>query len=250
MQGKLSGIYKNEKYNMNLKGKVAIVTGASGGIGEATANLLSLKGVRVVLASRHPAKKFPNSLFVRTDMTKFADIKHLVAKTMDHFGRIDILVNNAGRGYDAAVEYLDVKKFQEIFDLDVVGPLRAMQLVIPHMRKIGGGAIVNISSATALMSLPNMGGYSALKRALVGLSLTANEELKTDHISVSVIYPYSTKTDFEKNTLKGKEIPVVWDGSGNLPPPDPPQRVAQKILEAIKTGRPEIIVHEGMGKLQ
>lgn len=203
---------------MNCKGKVAIVTGASGGIGEETAKLLSRNGAKVVLAARSKhkllslSKTIPESFAVRADMTKPADIKNLVATSMDHFGRIDILVNNAGRGYDGAIEYLDMKLFREIFDLDVVGPLLAMQLVIPHMRRVGGGAIVNISSATALMSLPNMGGYSALKRALAGLSLTANEELKTDRISVSVIYPYSTKTDFEKNTLKGKEVPVTWSG--------------------------------------
>jgi short-subunit dehydrogenase len=240
---------------MNPKGKIAIVTGASGGIGKATAMLLSQKGAKVVLAARSKdkllklAETIPESFVVVTDMTKPADIKNLIGKTISHFGRIDILVNNAGRGYDGAIEYLDHRKFQEIFDLDVAGPLLAMQLVIPCMRRVGGGAIVNISSATALMSLPNMGGYSSLKRALAGLSLTANAELKKDHISVSVIYPYITETNFEKNTIKGKEIPLTWEGGGNLPPPDPPQRVAEKILEAVNTAKPELLVHEGMGEL-
>jgi short-subunit dehydrogenase len=238
-----------------MKGKIAIVTGASSGIGEAAAKLLSRKGARVVLAARSKdkllnlAKTIPDSFVVVTDMTKPADIKSLITKTIGHFGRIDILVNNAGRGYDAAVEHIDIKKFQEIFTLDVVGPLLAMQLVIPHMREVGGGAIVNISSATALMSLPNMGGYSALKRALAGLSLTANEELKKDHISVSVIYPYMTKTNFEKNTIKGKEIPVAWDGGGNLPPADPPEHIAKLILKAIETGTPSILAHEWIAKM-
>jgi short-subunit dehydrogenase len=94
-----------------------------------------------------------------------------------------------------------------------------------------------------------MGGYSSLKRALAGLSLTAAEELKKDHICVSVVYPYITDTDFEKNTIKGKQISVHWEG-GNIPPADPPERAAQKILEAIRTGAPEVFVHEWKKKAQ
>jgi short-subunit dehydrogenase len=240
---------------MNLKGKVAIVTGASSGIGKATAILLSQKGVKVVLAARSKAKlleltkALPDSFVVVTDMTKPGDIKNLIVKTIDHFGRIDILVNNAGRGYDAAVEFTDIKRFQEIFTLDVVGPLIAMQQVIPIMRKQGKGAIVNVSSGTALMSLPNMSPYSSLKRALAGLSLTAHEELKRDHISVSVVYPYTTDSDFEKNTLKGKEIPVDWGRAGDIPPMDSPGHVAEKILEAIETGKPTVYALEWLKKL-
>ena len=221
---------------MDIKGKVAIVTGVSSGIGKVTAQLLREKGATVVGVSRHGP--------VVADMTKLADIQKFVADAVKQYGRIDILVNNAGRGYDAAIEFTDTKTLQGIYELDVIGPLLAMQAVIPVMRKQGGGAIVNISSATALMALPNMGGYSSLKRALVGLSLTAAAELKKDHITVSVVYPYSTDTNFEKNTVKGKEIPFAWSGGGNLPPPDPPERVAAKILEAIETGKEEIIVHE------
>ncbi len=226
---------------MNCKGKVAIVTGASSGIGKATASLLTIKGAIVVGVSRHGS--------VVADMTKPRDIEKMVKYTIEHYGRIDILVNNAGQGYDAAIEYTDIKTLQEIFTLDVVGPLLAMQQVIPFMRKQGGGAIVNISSGTALMALPNMGGYSSLKRALAGLSLTANEELKKDHISVSVIFPYSTDTNFEKNTIKGKEISVDWGGGGNLPPPDPPEHIAKLILQAIETGAPSLVAHEWFKKM-
>ncbi len=226
---------------MNPKGKVAIVTGTSSGIGKATAQLLAQKGATVVSVSRHGP--------VVADMTKPHDIERVVKNTIKRFGRIDILVNNAGRGYDGAIEYLDPEKFQDIFNLDVVGPLRAMQLVIPYMRKVGGGVIINISSATALMSLPNMGGYSSLKRALAGLSLTAREELKEDHITVSVIYPYITDTNFEKNTIKGKEIRISWDGGGKIPPADPPEHIAKLIVKAIETGKPEFIAHEWMKKM-
>jgi short-subunit dehydrogenase len=239
---------------MNVKGKIAIVTGASSGIGLATAKLLSRNGAKVVLASRslsqlqELSKKIPDSLVIQTDMTDETQIKVMVAKTIEHFGRVDILVNNAGRGYDASIEDTDPNTFRELFNLDVVGPLLAMQLVIPYMQKQGGGSIVNISSGTALMALPNMSAYSSLKRALVGISLTAREELKNDKISVGVVYPYITLTDFEKNTLKAKvQEEEDWSSDDpNFKPPDTAEYVAEKILEAIESGEAEIFVHDWM----
>ena len=238
---------------MTIQGKVAIVTGASSGIGEAAARLLSEKGASVVLAARSKAKllkmskAFPDSFVVVTDMTKAAEVRSMVEKSMKHFGRIDILVNNAGRGYDALTEHVELKKLHELFDLDFVGPLIAMQAVIPIMRKQNGGSIINISSGTALMVLPHMGAYSSLKRALVGLSLTAREELKNDHINVSVIYPFMTATNFEKNTMQSGP-PMAWEGGGSMPDIDPPELIAEKVIDAIETGKPEIFAHGWMKK--
>ncbi len=240
---------------MELKNKIVIVTGASSGIGKATAKLLDEKGAKVVVAARSTkklqelAKQLHNALAITADMTNPADIRHMVKKTIDCFGRIDILVNNAGRGYDATVEELDMDKFRYIFSLDVVGPVLAMQEVIPYMRRQKEGAIVNISSGTALMALAGMGGYSSMKRALVGISLTAREELKNDHISVSVVYPYITATDFEKNTLKTlRKKDEEEGGNFELPPGDPPEFVAELILDAVKTGKAEIVAHDWIGK--
>jgi short-subunit dehydrogenase len=174
----------------------------------------------------------------------------MVKAVKEHFGRIDILVNNAGRGYDASVENTDVKALREIFELDYVGPLIAMQEVIPVMKAQDGGFIVNISSGTALMALPNMSAYSSIKRALVGLSLTAAQELKKDNIVVSVVYPYSTLTEFEQNTIKGTETEAPHpSGAGFTPPPaDTAEYIAEKIVEGIKTGQPQIFAHEWMEK--
>lgn len=229
---------------------VAIVTGASSGIGEATARLLSEKGVRVVLAARSAgklqklARALPSACMVVTDMTKPRQIRALVQKTVKKFGRIDVLVNNAGRGYDAPVEFINPKRFHDIFDLDVVGPVIAMQEVIPVMRKQGGGSIVNVSSGTALMILPEMAAYASLKKAIAHISLTAREELADDHIAVSVVYPYVTDSNFEKNTLK--DHVAVWDGEGLPRPPDAPEYAAQKILEAVRKGEAEVFAHEWM----
>jgi short-subunit dehydrogenase len=138
---------------MSVRNKTAIITGASSGIGLATAKLLGKHGAKLALVSRSKEKlerhsrELPNSLAVPADMTKISEIKEMVEQTEEHFGRIDILINNAGQGYDAPVEKIDSDIFHRIFDLNVVGPLIAMQQVIPLIRKQGGGAIIYISSA-------------------------------------------------------------------------------------------------------
>jgi short-subunit dehydrogenase len=241
---------------MDVSGKVVIITGASSGIGLATAKLLAAHGAHLVLAARSTQKiealqrEIPHSIAITTDMTKTADVKTMVTQTLTHFGRVDILINNAGQGYDAPIERTDLELLEHIFHLDVVGPLVAMQQVIPPMRKQKGGAIINISSGTALMHLPNMGAYAAMKRAIADISLTAREELKQDHVIVSVVYPYMTLTDFEKNTIKDSSLPKEDEGGdGPFHPPDSADYVAHKILEAIQSGDAEIFPHEWMKKI-
>lgn len=240
---------------MDVQNKVVIVTGASSGIGLATAKLLVGHGAKLALVSRSKEKleklsrELPNSIAITADMTKIPEIKRMVALTQERFDRVDILINNAGQGYDASVEKTDIDTFHYIFNLEVIGPLVAMQQVIPIMRKQGGGAIINISSGTALMYLPNMSAYSASKRALAGISLTAREELNGDNIIVSVMYPYITLTDFEKNTIREspadeKELEV----SGPFPA-DTAEHVAQKILEGIESGEAELYAHDWMKKM-
>lgn len=239
---------------MKIKDKIVIVTGASSGIGQATAKLLTKHGAKVALVARSKeklemlAKKLPNSLPIPADMTKENEIVGMVKKVKDYYGGIDILINSAGQGYDATVEDINIDTFNDVFNLDVVGPLVAMQQVIPIMRKQGGGMIINISSGTSLMFLPGMSPYSSLKRALVGVSLTAREELKKDNIIVSVVYPYITLTNFEKNTIKDlDEVREASEQSRSAPyPPDSPEYVAKKILDGIKSEQAQIYAHEWM----
>lgn len=240
---------------MEVKGKVAIVTGASSGIGLATAKLLSSKGAKLALVSRSKdkiealAKELPNSIAIPADISKVDEVTGMVKRAYEHFGRIDILVNVAGQGYDVPVEKTDIKVFHYIFDLDVVGPLVAMKEVIPIMRKQGGGAIVNVSSGTALMYLPNNGPYAGLKRALAHISLTAREELKGDNIAVTVVYPYITLTDFDKNTIKEaslqaqEETPEAREAFSKA---DTAEYAAQRIVEGIESGEAEVFAHDWM----
>jgi short-subunit dehydrogenase len=235
---------------MDVKDKTAIVTGASSGIGLSTARLLSKMGAKVALVSRSKEKleklssEIPNSIAVQADMSRVFEVKRMVKEVNDRFGKIDILVNNAGIGYDALAEKIDVDTFHYIFDLDLVGPLAAMQQVIPHMRKQGGGAIINISSAVALMTLPNNAPYASIKRALAVLTLTAREELKNDNITVSVVYPYITLTDFERNTIRDVPVPESELEPHGPFPPDSADYAAQKIVEGIESGEAEIFAHD------
>ncbi len=237
-----------------LSGKVAIVTGASSGIGRATARLLAEKGARVALISRSRenleklSRELPGSRAFPADMTKGSEIERMVTDTIECFGRIDILVNNAGRGYDTPVEKIDIGTFRYIYDLNVLGPIIAMQKVIPVMRNQGGGTIVNTSSGTALMDLPGMSPYSSSKKALANISLAARQELVNDRIIVSVVYPYITSTDFERNTIRAVPVPEDKMEPVGPYPADSAEFVAEKIVSGIISGEAEIFSHEWMGK--
>ena len=244
---------------MNIADKVVIITGASSGIGLATARLLARHRAKVALAARSRDKlnqlaaELPDSFATPTDMRSVEDIGNMTEKVLRHFGRIDVLINCAGRGYDAPLEQIDIDQYRELFELDVVGPLIAMQSVIPTMRKQGGGMIVNISSGTSLMYLPNMSAYSSVKRALNSITLTAREELSKDNIVVSVVYPYITLTDFDKNMLGVENDDFQQfeaDVNTNLPPPDSAEYVAGRILEVIETEKPEQFAHDWMKDLR
>jgi short-subunit dehydrogenase len=241
-----------DRNTSGLSGRVAIVSGASSGIGRATARLLAQEGVRVALVSRSQEKleklsrKLPGSRAFPADMTKIPQIRRMVKEVQEHFGRIDILVNNAGRGYDAPVEKIAIGTFRYIYDLNVMGHVVAMQQVIPIMRRQGGGTIINISSGTALMNLPGMSPYSSSKRALAGISLAALQELEKDHIVVSVVYPYITLTEFERNTIRATPVPEEPVEPTGPYPADSAEFVAEKIVAGILSGDAEIYSHDWM----
>jgi short-subunit dehydrogenase len=227
---------------MNIKNKIAIVTGASGGIGLSLARALELRDARVVLAARSLdtlkklEQEIPNSYAIKTDMRKEEDIKNLIKKTKEKFGRVDILINNAGQGMRSPVEKINIDDYKNILELNVFGVLRAMQATIPIMREQGGGLILNVSSMVSKNYFPELAAYSSTKYALNSLSLTAREELKKDNIIVSVFHPKMTATDFGKNSAG-----VKYDSSAGRPgmSVDTPDQVAEQIVKQIESEEPE-----------
>jgi short-subunit dehydrogenase len=237
---------------MQIKDHVFVVTGASSGIGLSTALALSERGAKVALLARSSdalqklAQQLPGSLPVTVDMTDFDRVRDAIQSVHRHYGRVDGLINNAGRSYAASIEEIEPALFDEIFHLNVLGPIVAMQAVIPVMRAQGGGSIVNINSGTAFMTIPQYSVYSASKRALVGFSLTARGELEKDRIVVSEIYPFITATNFGKNRM-GR--PVRGGPAASYADGDKPEFVAALILQAIEEGQAQYFANDRLRKM-
>lgn len=228
---------------MDVVGKVCIVTGASSGIGAATARLLSASGAHVVLAARRAeriqalAAELPGSLAVVTDVTVSAEIERLVARSLDTFGQVDVLVNSAGQGLHVPLELLDPADLRAVLELNVVAPLVGMQAVLPAMESVSGGAIVNVSSATSLRIFAGLGGYSASKAALNMLSQVGRVELASAGVVVSVVYPSVTATEFHQHLRAGGMA-----SEARTIKPDPPELAGQAIMMAIRTGEAHVLV--------
>ena len=235
---------------MDVRNKVVLVTGASAGIGLATARRLSAAGAKVALAARSAdalerlAKELKEAgheaLAVPTDMRSLDQVKRYVDEAFRHFGRVDILVNNAGQGMAAPVESASFQDFQSIIELNVYGPVRAMQAVIPLMRQGGGGVIANVSSMVSKMHIPGLGAYAATKAALNLLSETARFELERDGIKVLTVFPRTTATDFGRNSIGDQRLRQHQrSAAASSNPVDTPDHVAGRILLALETETPE-----------
>ncbi|MCB9077348.1 MAG: SDR family oxidoreductase [Anaerolineaceae bacterium] len=238
---------------MEVQNKVVIITGASMGIGAATARVFAEAGAKLVLAARSAdklaavAQSLPpqaETLIVPTDVTDPAQVRALIAQAFEHFGRIDILINNAGRAVAGWITTVDPDHYRQIIELNMLGPLHGIQAVVPKMKEQGGGVIINISSNVSKMAIPGIGTYASTKYALNGLSLTARNELAADNIRVVLFHPGMTATDFGKNAVFEENM-GNWRPSGDqpMPTPDSAEDVARKILEAAisepaETGMP------------
>lgn len=237
---------------MNIEGNVFIVTGASSGIGLATTQLITKKGGKVALLARSEeklvelSKTLKDSFPLKVDMTDWNAVRSAISEVHRHYGRIDGLVNNAGRSYAASIEEIDPEHFDEIFHLNVLGPIVAMQAVIPIMRNQKLGTIVNVNSGTAFMVIPEYSVYSSSKRALVGFSLTARQELEKDKIVVSEVYPYITATNFGKNRMGN---PASGGPASNYGAGDTPEFVAEIILRAFEEGDAQYFANDMIRQL-
>jgi short-subunit dehydrogenase len=226
---------------VEIRDSVVVVTGASSGIGAATARAASAAGARVVLAARREdrirelAAALDRAIAVSCDVTDQAQVTALAQAALDAFGRIDVLVNNAGQGLQAETEQISLDDLRGILELNLVAPLAMMQAVLPTMRRQGAGTIVNVSSGTTFADVPGTGGYVASKIALERLSAIARNELEGTGVTVSVMIPFATNTEFLSAIRAGRSDAEAMTAGATF---DTPEQVAEAILELIESGEP------------
>jgi short-subunit dehydrogenase len=231
-----------------LTGRVAVVTGASMGIGEAIAKLFADSGASVVLLSRDTARAeaararvgHPDrTLALSCDVRNREEIDRVLSLTLHHFHRIDIWINNAGHGLLDSVASMDPTAFRDMFDTNFFGTVAAMQAAIPVMRDQGSGTIINISSVAGHIPLPYHAAYSATKFAMNAIGKGARVELKDAGINVLTVCPGFVATDFAANVVRGKETRVVRPASARG---ISAERVARAVLRGYLGKKREVIV--------
>jgi NAD(P)-dependent dehydrogenase (short-subunit alcohol dehydrogenase family) len=234
-----------------LEGTIAIVTGASSGIGQATAERLAVAGYNVYGTSRRGAQSGQRSFeMLPLDVTSDASVEAAVTEVMRVEGHIDLLVNNAGFGVaPAGAEESSIDQARSIFDTNFFGIVRMTRAVVPHMRRHGSGRIINIGSVLGFLPMPYGALYAATKHAVEGYSESLDHELRTRGIRVSVVEPAYTKTQFDANVLepdaKLDEYREVRAALGKrlkevMAVADQPSVVADVVLQAASAARPKL----------
>ena len=224
---------------MNLDGKVAIVTGASRGVGAAIAVALADAGARIACAARATDAdplRLPGTidgtvrriraaggeaLAVATNLAYEDEVDRMVATTVDHFGRLDVLVNNAAITFPGDLD-VPMKRYDLMMAVNLRAPLAAAHAAVPHMRQHGAGAVLNVSSAAALSYIPGLMVYGMSKIALEHLTVSLAEQLRADQIAVNTFridVPVASEgfvanlPDVDHSTWEPTEVPaegVVW----------------------------------------
>jgi meso-butanediol dehydrogenase/(S,S)-butanediol dehydrogenase/diacetyl reductase len=191
---------------MNLKGKVALITGGGTGIGTAIAERFVADGAKICITGRRKellekvAKSLPSEPVVicQGDVSKEEDVKRMVDTTVKFGGKIDVLVNNAGTNHPAPIVDLDPKMWREVIEVNLTGPFLLMKAVIPHMLKEGGGSIINISSLGGMRCLPAMPAYCSSKAGLIMLTQQAALEYGRNNIRCNAVCPGGVKTEMTR----------------------------------------------------
>lgn len=226
---------------MKIREAVIMITGASSGIGQATARAALQAGARVILLARRKdrldalADGSGKALAVACDVTQPDQIANAVRQGLARFGQIDVLINNAGQGLYAAVEEIEAVKFRALLELNLIAPLMMMQAVIPPMRRQGVGRIINVSSGATLATYPGSAAYTSSKAGLNMLSGVARLELAEAGITVSVIHPFMTASEFYQSVKSGQEAAIA-QAEQSAAFAHAPERVAEKILAMVESG--------------
>jgi short-subunit dehydrogenase len=231
--------------DQTLRGKVAVVTGASSGIGEATARELAARGASVVLASRAVDRlealrrgisaSGGLAVAVETDVSDRNSVGAMVRRAVGEFGSLDVLVNNAGLGLSGRISEVRAEDLRHVFEVNTVGPLTCIQAALPHMGE--GGRIINVSSVVGKRAIPKVGAYCATKSALNALTDALRVEVAARGISVTSVYPGTTRTAFRENSRRTKSEKRGWRPGGVTP-----ERVAHKIADAAEKGPRDVYV--------
>lgn len=231
--------------------KIALVTGASSGIGEATAERLVKSGYKVYGSSRRGAQVGPRPFeLLALDVTSDESVDSGVKDLLRREGRIDLLVNNAGFGVaPAGAEESSIEQARAIFDTNFFGIVRMTRAIVPCMRQQGGGRIINISSVLGLMPMPYGALYAATKHAVEGYSESLDHELRTRGIRVSLVEPAYTKSRFDANFLEPdakldeyRQIRASLDKvlKEVMVNADEPSVVAEVVLKAAAAAHPKL----------
>jgi NAD(P)-dependent dehydrogenase (short-subunit alcohol dehydrogenase family) len=221
---------------------VAIVTGASAGIGKAIAPALAAAGYRVFGTYRRPpATGSPGIEYLACDVTSDESVKAAVGEVLAKTGRIDLLVNNAGVGLFAGAEESSLEQAKSLFDVNLFGVIRMTKAVLPTMRQQGSGRIVNISSVMGLIPAPFWALYAASKHALEGYSESLDHEIRGSGVRVVLVEPAYTRTSFEGNAYHGdQQLDVYQSARSNaeaafrdaMTNGDAPELVASAVVKA------------------
>jgi len=234
----------------------AIVTGASSGIGEATARRLAREGMRVTLAARRQdelervARDIEAGggqvLIAPTDVRDRAAIHRMVQATLDAWGRVDVLINNAGLGYSARVVDLDPDQLRDQVDVNLVAVIECAQAVLPAMMQHKSGHIVNVASIAGFVGLPGSSVYSATKSAVVSFSDALRREVREHGIQVTALCPGFVATNFSPRL---KKIAEGRPDAQRLPGVMQADYVADRIASLIRHPRRRLIIPPGWGLL-
>lgn len=195
----------------NRKNRTAIITGASSGIGAATAKLLSANGFNVVLAARRKEKLHAlaaelngDFLLVETDVCQVKDVENLIQESLSKFGSIDVLINNAGVGYIAPLSEGKIEDWHNMFNVNVNGLLSCVHAALPHLLE-SRGTIINIASVAAHEVFPNSVVYCATKHAVNALTIGIRKEFR-DKVKVCNISPGAVQTEFLEQSADSPQV--------------------------------------------